>query len=69
MKKKYGYGSTRLSLEQLRAVDPMAASNIEAEIPPPKQSKSDKLFSELLILFYGAWLGGLLVYGYMKLFK
>lgn len=64
--KKYSWGGTKLTLEELRKVDPMAASNIDDSTPLPKESKSDRRTSELLILWMGIWLGGVVIYLLVK---
>lgn len=64
--KKYAWGRAHLTLEELRKVDPMAASNIDAYTPPPKESKSDRLTGELLILWVGICLGGTVIYLLVK---
>lgn len=64
--KKYAWGQVYLTLEELRKVDPMAASNIDDYTPPPKESKSDKLTNELIILWLGICLGGTVIYLLVK---
>ncbi|MDP2367007.1 hypothetical protein [Rhodoferax sp.] len=64
--KKYEWGGTRLTLEELRAVDPMAASEIESETARPTESKSDRTASEIAILVLGVWIGGVIVALFLK---
>ncbi len=64
--KTYDYGGRRVTLEQLRELDPMTASNIEDESPPQKESKSDRMTSDLLVLWLGLFFGGVVVWMFLK---
>ena len=64
--KKYPWGGTLLTIEELRKVDPMAASNIDAYTPPPKESKADRNTSDWLLIWLGIWVGGVIVYLLVK---
>ena len=64
--KKYSWGGTKISIEELREVDPMAASNIEYETPKPPETKSERKISDLLLIWLGIWIGGTVVALYLK---
>lgn len=64
--KKYSWGGTKLTIEELREVDPMAAADIEYETPKPLETKSERKISDLLLIWIGIWIGGTVVALYLK---
>ncbi len=63
--KKFGYGAVNLTRSQLKEIDPMAESLIDDD-PKPIPTKGEKAFSDLLLIWLGIWIGGLVVYFFLK---